>query len=218
MRGARSWAGDGGFALIEALASLVIVAMISLMLVQGLATGRRVWERIDANGAAGESIEGAQSLLRDRIEQLYPATLYDAPTPYADIDGDGGELGFLSAPPSALGPAPLRRYHLILTPAGDLRLQWTSSAQPGQGAVSQTLLRGVRRMEIAYFGADPADPSPGWRHVWRHEPTPPGAVRIRLNFAPGDRRQWPDLIIRPQATVDSDCSFSPTTGRCGGGV
>ena len=153
------------------------------MLVQGVATGRRVWERIDADSAGGESIEGAQTLLRDRIEQLYPATLYDAATPYVDIDGDGGELTFLAAPPRATGPAPLRRFRLMLTQAGDLMLLSVSDAQPGAGGVSQTLLRGVRRMEITYFGEDPAEPTPGWRHVWRHEPTPPGAVRIRLSFA-----------------------------------
>jgi len=37
---------DSGIALVEALASLVIVGMIALMLAAGASTGRRVWERL----------------------------------------------------------------------------------------------------------------------------------------------------------------------------
>ena len=46
--------GSAGFALVEALASLVIVGMIGLLLVAGATTGRRTWERIDSRQARGD--------------------------------------------------------------------------------------------------------------------------------------------------------------------
>src|ERR1700677_402109 len=104
--------GEAGYAIVEVLASLVIVGMISIMMISGVTTGERVWERMDANDAAGESIAGAQLMLRERIEQLFPATLNDVMPPYADFDGTSDQISFLSEPkdserPRALGPYPL---------------------------------------------------------------------------------------------------------------
>jgi hypothetical protein len=41
---------------------------------------------------------------------------------------------------------------------------------------------------------------------------------VRLTFEPGDARQWPDLIIRPQATIDVDCKLNPITHHCNGRI
>ncbi len=100
MPGVRRIIGDGGFALVEALASLVIVGMISLMLIEGVGTGRRVWERIDTRQASAEAIEGAQSALRDRIEQAYLATLFYQNPPAVDFDGKADMVTFLANPPT----------------------------------------------------------------------------------------------------------------------
>lgn len=209
---------DHGFALIEALASLVVVAMIGLMLMAGLGAGRRVWERADAAATGGEAVDAAQSLLRDRLEQVFPATLYDRNPPYVDFEGSATAATFLSSPPAVDRPAPLNRYRLSLSPQGELLLASMSDvAQTDRGqATVQTLLAGVRRLELAYFGPAAPDGRPGWRPEWTEESAPPELVRIRLTFAPGDRRTWPDLIVRPRATVDSDCLLDPTTHGCKG--
>lgn len=212
---------DRGFALVEALASLVIVAMVSLMLIEGIGTGRRVWERFDKSAGAADRLIGAQSLLRDRVGQLFPATAYDQTPPYVDFDGTQNALAFLAAPAMAERPAPLRRYRLFLAPSGDLVLTSVSdaAAAPDRRPVAEVLLTGVGSMDIAYFGGDAADPAPSWRESWRREPKPPQAVRIRLAFPPGDRRWWPDLIVRPMPTVGSDCSYNPAAGgRCANGA
>ncbi len=206
-----------GFALVEALASLVIVAMISLMIVQGVGTGRRVWERMGANANAGEAIEGAQVALRDRIEQIYPATLYDQNPPYIDLDGEPNTLAFLSSPPESARPAPLHRYRLLLTTSGELVLRSVSDvAAPGTAPSDQVLLKGVRQLGLAYFGASGVDPTLRWQTRWSAQSAPPELVRIQVAFEPGDRRQWPDLLVRPRVTVDAGCVLSPLTGRCKG--
>jgi hypothetical protein len=42
----------------------------------------------------------------------------------------------------------------------------------------------------------------------------PELVRIRVGFAPGDRRVWPDLIIRPAVTIDGTCRVNRTARQC----
>jgi len=217
--GRRSAAGGtAGFALIEALASLVLVGMLGVMLIQGVATGQRVWERLDTRSAALEAVEGAQTVLRGRLEQLYPATLYSIGEARIDLDGGPESIAFLAPPALASRPAPLRRFRLDLTTGQDLVLSSVSDvAIRGEpGVTRQVLLTGVRQLDIAYFGAQPPDMTPQWRSAWAAQSLPPDLIRIRIAFEPGDPRQWPDLIVRPLTTIDSECILSPSTGHCRG--
>ena len=207
-----------GFALIEALASLVIVGMIALMLIQGVGTGRRVWERLDSRAAAGEAVEGAQAVLRGRIEQLYPATLYGGDQARVDIAGAAESLVFLAPPAESGRPGPLRRFRLSLTVGRDLDLSSISDVAAWNDARidTQVLLTGVQQIDLAYFGAAPPDQTRRWRPTWTGQTLAPELVRVRLSFEPGDPRRWPDLIIRLRTTIDSSCVLSPTTGLCRG--
>jgi general secretion pathway protein J len=209
---------DAGFSLVEALASLVVVGMIALMLVEGVTTGRRVWERIDTREAHGEALEAAQTTLRDRIEQTYPATLYNKTPPYIDFKGTAEQLSFLANPPVSERPASIRRYTLTLDTATNLLLSSISDVPPPDQApvTRQVLLSGVRQLDVAYFGAAQPDFTPRWRPAWTDESALPEAVRVRLTFEPGDQRQWPDLIVRPRATIDAACMLNPITHRCKG--
>jgi general secretion pathway protein J len=208
---------SGGFALIEALASLVIVGMIGLMLFSGIGTGARVWERIDTREAGREAVDSAQSTLRDRIEQIYPATLYDKTPPYIDFAGQANHLVFISSPPEAGRPAPLRRYGLLLNTAGQMILTSVSDAAPQTDTVvNQVILSGVRGLEVAYFGSTRPDFTRRWRPDWNDETALPSAVRIRVAFEPGDRRTWPDLIVHPRTTTDVSCSLDPISHGCKG--
>jgi general secretion pathway protein J len=209
---------DAGFSLVEALASLVVVGMIGLMLVEGVTTGRRVWERIDTREARGEVLDAAQTSLRDRIEQIYPATLYNKAPPYIDFRGTAEQMTFLANPPVSERPAAIRRYTLALDTATNLVLSSISDIPPpAQAPVTrQVLLSGVRQLDVAYFGAIQPDFIRRWRPVWTDESTVPEVVRVRLTFEPGDQRQWPDLIVRPQTTIDASCMFNPLTHHCKG--
>jgi general secretion pathway protein J len=205
---------DDGFTLVEMLVSLALLGMAAMMMATGFSSGQRIWMSQERRAAAGQSVEAAQSLIRDRIERLHPATLFETGAAYADIDGDADHVDFIALPSDAERPAPMRRYRLSLGDRGQLML---SSPDPAAGEPrSQPVLGGVREMQISYFGPASDGGSPAWQEDWSRRETPPELVRVRLSFAPGDPRSWPELIIRPAASVDTLCTIMAETGRCRG--
>ena len=209
---------SAGYALVEMLATLIIVGMTTAMMVSGLGTSRRVWDHIDAANTMGDAIAGAQNLLRDRIERVFPATRYDKIPSYADFDGVADKMMFLAPPRDIGAPSVLRRYQLAVAPNGDLVLASLSdlAADPAQPPENLVLLHHVQALDIAYFGVAPPDNRPGWRFAWELRPAPPQLIRIRVQFAPQDPRVWPELFVKPFAMVDSMCVLMINTRSCRG--
>jgi general secretion pathway protein J len=207
-----------GFALTELLVALVLVGLISMLIVTGVSTGRRVWERADAAATAGETVEAAHATLRHRLEHAFPATRFDASAPYSDFLGSAKTMSFLGPDGDARRPGALRRYVVELTLAGELALTSTSDlSDPDAGPHErQVLLRGVGSIDLAYFGASAPDNVPRWRFGWRKQAGLPQLVRVRVQFADGDRRWWPELIVHPAATIDSLCVLDTASHRCRG--
>jgi general secretion pathway protein J len=206
-----------GYAIAEMLASLVILGMIGTLMISGITTGRRVWERMDANDVAAESVAGAQLLLRERIESAFPATRNDTVPPFADFDGKADALSFLGEARDSERPTALRRYRLALDTNGDLVLSAVSDVALNQAVPSEVLvlLRGVQDFDVGYFGPQPKGP-PAWQLSWEHQASLPQLVRIRLQFEQGDRRAWPELLVKPMVTIDSLCVLNAANGRCRG--
>jgi len=73
---------------------------------------------------------------------------------------------------------------------------------PGQGSAHvfdvAELLRGIARLDLAYWGTTAPDSPASWLAQW-DGPAIPQLVRIRLTFAKGDGRHWPDMIVAPQS-------------------
>jgi hypothetical protein len=209
--------GDDGFTLVDTLASLTLLAMLSLLLVMGAQAGRLRLARIDQAGQ-GETIEAAQTLLRARIERSFPLTTLLTPEAVIDFNGQYNEMAFTAPAPQSRAPDALYHYRLALGANGDLTLDSSSdlAGDAGQAQDHLVLLRRVASLDIAYFGP----PGPGgagqWVNHWDQQPNLPRLVRVRLDFAPEDRRQWPDLIVRPASTLDSACAIDPHTSHCRG--
>lgn len=209
---------EGGYALVEMLATLIIVGMTTALMASGLGASRRVWDHVDAANNMGDIVAGAQLVLRERVERLFPATRYDKIPSYADFDGVADRLVFLAPPRDVGAPSGLQRYQLAVAPNGDLVLYGISdlAADPKATPESLVLLHHVQGLDIAYFGAAPPDNRPGWRFAWEQRPTPPQLIRIRVQFAPQDPRVWPELIVKPFAMVDSMCVLMISTKKCRG--
>ena len=211
-----------GFTMVELLVSLGILGLTAAMLLAGLSTVRSVAERGQKQIATGESIVTAQTLIRDRIENIVAATRFDTLTPIVDLRGSQNILSFFAPAALADQPNSVARYRLLRTAPGDLVLYSVSDLSdsvnaylPGQAGWTPTiLLTGVATLELVYFGIAPPDNQPRWRSQWIQRQQPPELIRIRLTFQPGDKRQWPDMIVRPGSTVNSACAIDEFSDRC----
>lgn len=210
--------GEAGFTLIELLVSLAILGMFASMLLSGLISGRRTWQRVEERTRAGEDVAATQQYLRMLIGRLYPQGSFGGSRPRTVFSGDAREMLFQSAVPDAKAPAPPQLYRLSLSAGGALVVdsQPTLTLTPERMNERATISEGLSSLEFGYFGATSDDMRPRWQGRWDAQTAPPQMIRIRATFPPGDRRLWPDLIVRPAATVDSLCVFVAETGRCRG--
>lgn len=215
---------EAGFTLIELLVSLAIVAVLAGMVLAGAQLGFQTAAQARERGAGNASIITSQAVLRDRIEALVPNTRFEFGRPIADIRGESTIVSFFAPAPPAERPASLIRYRLVRSSDGELVLYSLPDTTaginpyaPGQaGWTPQVLLTNVERLEIAYFGNLPGDDARAWRDRWIERGKPPELIRIRVIFFDGERRQWPDLVIRPAPTVNVNCALDPDTAQCFG--
>lgn len=209
---------DAGFTLVEMLVSLVIVAMAGAAMLAGITTARHVWEHSDQASTAGEIVSGAQMLLRERLERIYPATRYDKIPTYADFFGTENSVVFLAPARDLQAPSGLIRYTLGLAQNGDLVMNALSDLAVDPKAAGQplVLLHNVQQLDIGYFGVVPPDKAPAWHDSWQGRQVLPLVMRIRVQFPPDDPRGWPDLLIKPFAMVDTMCVLTVMTGKCRG--
>jgi general secretion pathway protein J len=217
---------ERGFTLIELLVSLGLLAMTATLLMSSLTMARSIERRAEAAAVASESVAAVQGLLRDRMEMMVPDTNFLGATAVTDARGTADVFSFTATPPESQRPAPPRRYRLALTRAGELSLFDTGTlmSRPDPMAPSiigwqrAPLLGNVTRLDIAYFGVAPPDNQRRWRQRWEDQPNLPELVRVRIGFAPGDARVWPDLIVRPAANATAYCIIDSVTGRCRSGA
>src|SRR6202012_3813009 len=72
--------------------------------------------------------------------------------------------------------------------------------------VTTILLRGVGRMDIAYWsGADPnaAGSQSGWNDQSNANETPK-LIKLTIRFPPGDKRNWPSIVVAPASLGPED--------------
>lgn len=202
--------GEGGFTLVEMLVSLALLATAAALMIGGFTASRGAWRRMQAREEAGETVASAETRLRAVLEQMVVRARFEQATPYVDLDGDAERFTFASAPPAGETPGPTRPVQLSLTRSGELQL---APVDKETDETSEVLLKGASALEIGYYDGGAAG---GWREAWDRRPAPPQLVRVRVAFPAGDRRVWPELIVRPAATVDVQCVVDGDTGLCRG--
>jgi general secretion pathway protein J len=208
---------EDGYSLIELLATLLILSSVFLLLVSGVGTARGVWSRSDRSYQDVDAVVDTQHQLRVLLEHAFPQTRYDASAPYVDFVGNSDKVSFLSPADDVQDARPLQRYELAVDPGGNLILSAADDAsRKSEMRPKSILLSGVEAISISYYGRASAGAGVGWQPEWRSRPNFPGLISIHVEFSPGDRRFWPDLLVHPASTQDSNCVLDVHTGGCRG--
>jgi general secretion pathway protein J len=196
---------QAGFTLLEIIVALVVFGFLFVGLSQGTRTGFRLWDAQARRIGQTEELDATARTVRSLLTgiPILPVTAADISPRTIAINGQANRLLFVGDLPTGLGAT--RRSDITLEDrAGRLILAWTPHRHEAAGAppvvpTETELIRGVEHLEIAYFGG-PAGEPPVWRAQWPG-PQFPLLIRIRLRFAKGDSRQWPDLITAPQLST-----------------
>jgi general secretion pathway protein J len=190
---------SAGFTLLELLIAVAIVGLIVVGLSAGL--------RFDLRALASQQLRVARYAEVDAVATTMRGLVAEA----HGVLGTATRLSFTGALPAALDRPGLFDVRIALDAGRKLTLSWTAHRPPADendpGEGTTTLLDDVAGLELAYYTIGP-DKVEGWQSAAAKE-APPKLVRIRLRFAQGDRRHWPDLIARPWASGTS-------SGKLGG--
>ena len=192
---------EHGFTLVELLVALVAGSMLLASLSWTLTSlGRELRASRLAEPAARADATGP--VLAGLIEQMFP-TAKDEPA----IITEPRRLGFLTAPPAALGAVGPVRASLDVRDRPDgqalyLRLEPADPAAPFPAAAREArpLVEGYRSIRFAYRLADP-----------KAEGMPPRLVTLSLV----DRRgRISRIAATPRITSVGDCRFDPISMTC----
>jgi general secretion pathway protein J len=202
-RGAK--AQQTGFTLLEVLVVLVVLGLLVVGLTQGVRAGLTMWDAQTRRVGETSELDAAARILRILLTGIAAnpsgGVSPGAAGTAAEFEGRPDSLAFVGDLPTGIGST--RRAEIKIELRGArLVLSWTPrrhelSSTPPPKPVETELMRGVERLDLAYWGSPAPGQPPGWQGQW-DGPGMPELVRVRLGFAKGDRRRWPDLIAAPQ--------------------
>jgi general secretion pathway protein J len=196
---------ENGFTLLEILVAITVLALLMVGLNQGVRSGFAFWSMQTRRSSETAELDTTARLLRglftDLPVQVSGGSAAGAAPVALAFDGSADRLAFVGDLPTGFGDSRRADIRLSLR-YGRLVLAWTphrheqsAGASPQPGEIE--LIRGVQALEFAYWG----DPTGAGRAAWVAQwdgPALPQLIRVRLSFAKGDGRRWPDLVAAPQ--------------------
>jgi len=192
--------GNAGFTLLETLVSLVVVGLILSGLAQGFRFGIAAWDAQSRLLAAGGDLDSVDRGLRRLVARMDPA----GDEAHPPLLGGPASMSFTAPLPEEAAVPGTRRAAMRLALEGDrLVLTWAPAPHATPLAPVRTseteVLRGVVRLELAYFGQAGQAP-PAWRNTWT-APRLPDLVRVHIAFRAGDPRHWADIVEAPRQST-----------------
>ncbi|HTU67086.1 MAG TPA: prepilin-type N-terminal cleavage/methylation domain-containing protein [Steroidobacteraceae bacterium] len=210
-----------GFTLVEMLVALTLVALMSVAMLQAYRFSQRALAQTTRVDAGARDVASAQRLLRRLIEEAYPFEVAQPTTSaVSPLQGAPAQMSLSAPAPARMGGVGLLRYTVQRTPARDLSVTWRldrNGSAGGERARDETLLDGVQALTIDYLElVERSDGTrePAWRDTWTQRAGLPALVRIRVRFADGDARRWPELIVAPRIMADANCVFDVISQMC----
>jgi general secretion pathway protein J len=187
-----------GFTLLEIIVVLAVLGFLMVGITQGVRVGVAMWHAQGRRLDRTAELDAAQRVLRELLTAI--------PRPSGDASdgvnsGTASSFSFIGDLPTGLGTT--RRADITLLLQGTrLMLLWKPHLHatllgPAPAPVETELVGGVAGLQLAYWGAGAADEPESWLSRW-DGPAPPKLIRVRVEFAEGDPRRWPDMIVAAQ--------------------
>jgi general secretion pathway protein J len=216
-----------GFTLLEMAVVLALLAMMSIIIIEGLRFGGRAYTEVATVDDDEWQLFAAQRFLRAVLESAQPFKPERADGMAYGLEGTATGAAVSASRSRLRGPGALTRYELFL--AADrahsqrrnlmvrARIDRDGHAEPQESREDgDVLIENVSRIEWSYFDA-PCKAPATWHDEWQGRRELPALVRVRIVFPPGDSRHWPDLIVAPRVTDDFIFSlYDDGTRACDG--
>lgn len=193
-----------GFAMLELLIGIAMLAMLATIVSGSLTFGRRVWERSEAISESGKRLAGLGYLRREISQAMViPATDLDGDRQVTHFSGLPDRLSFASYLPVGDGDL-AQPYVLAVEKAAEAEAMTVSFSPLLQRGVAfekpdVRLLSGLSGIEIRYFGRMLDGDGTRWSVRWQDQPWLPSVVEISLRFeATAEEAETHRLVIRPR--------------------
>lgn len=195
---------QAGFTLLEMLAALAALGLLAVLLAGSVQFGARAWESQGGRIASYTGPDAVHAVLRSmlRSAQTLPLAGRGSQGAASYFIGTADAFDFVGALPEALGGNGYYDIGIRLRPHGRLLLRWRPHAHSAKESVATVydeveLLRNVVAIEMSYFVTASDNQPAGWRATWVQPSAMPPLIRMRIRFAPGDRRIWQILEVAP---------------------
>jgi len=143
--------------------TITLLAFLSLVMGAGLRVGTQIWNKSQGANIDTNAIRAAQKTIAQDLARIYPRLVTaSASDAWIDFAGGAHEMAFLSA---ASRPQMTRVTIGTANGSDGLTLQYDATpelAQAGQETQSQILLRNLKSLDFAYFGANANETVPAW--------------------------------------------------------
>ncbi|MEE8279317.1 MAG: prepilin-type N-terminal cleavage/methylation domain-containing protein [Alphaproteobacteria bacterium] len=205
-----------GFTLLELLVALVLFGLIAVLLLGGLRFGTRAWEAGGARNERAAEVQMAQTFVRRQLGAARAVVLppQGRTSPSVAFEGTRRAVSFVSVSVLAARLAAGGLYRLSFYLSGEpgpkrLMVSWRlfEAGADGGGvqheAEEMILLDRIEDVQLSYLGRKEEDEPPQWRESWQDEARLPALVRMRVEFAKGDGRYWPELVVAPRIDRDA---------------
>lgn len=198
-----------GFTLLELLIGMTLVGFILVLLFAGLNLGTRSWEAGEKRMETSSRQAVVVDFIRRTIEQTYPLRWRVDEEEQLAFAGEAESLHFVGTVAMHDGAS---GNHLIALDLADgetghdlvMRWQLPDPGAPGFEPIEQAkpkiLIKAVKEMALAYFGAQSETEDPAWHDQWLDQKAPPELIRLQLTMENGET--WPDIVAAPRARTE----------------
>jgi len=194
-----------GFTLLELLIGMTLVGFILSLLFAGLNLGTRSWEAGEQRMVTSSRQAVVVDFIRRGIEQTYPLRWRVGEEDRLAFAGEAESLRFVGTVAMHDGASGNHLIALDLVDGEtgrDLVMRWqlpdpgAPGFEPIEQAEPKVLIKAVKEIALAYFGAQSETEDPAWHDQWLDQKTPPALIRLQLTMENGET--WPDIVAAPR--------------------